>query len=152
MYVNKTLIKCQTWEVSFQEESKQPHRENSTYSRQDLPQALCQLLQPRFSDLISNVSTPINWSNPFLNPFILQPLQNVAPNSLLQGEGREFMENSFEQRLFSSLKEAVSPLSRSFLLLTSMLPFSESLWVHCYDFWDEDTETISNTQTLGAQH
>lgn len=125
-------------------------REDSTYSRQDLSQALC---QPRFSDLISNVSSPINWSNPFLNPFILLPLQKVAPNSLLQGVDSKFMDNSFEQRLFSSLKEAVSPLRRNcFLLLTSTLPFSESVWFHCYNFWHEGTETISNTKTLGAQH
>lgn len=94
-------------------ETKQPHsfllafavtssREDSIYSRQDLSQALCQLSQPRFSDLISNDFLPINWSNPFLNYFILLPIQKVAPNSLSQGVDCEFMANSFEQRLFSA--------------------------------------------------
>lgn len=99
-----------------------------TYTKQVLSQALCQLSQPRFSDLITNGSNPINWPNPFLNPFILLPLQKVAPNSLLQGADSVFMDNSFEQMLFSASEFHASLL---WIFVSSLL------WFLRWGYWND---------------
>lgn len=112
-------------------------REDSTYSRQDLSQALCQLSQPRFSDLISNDFLPINWSNPFLNYFILLPIQKVAPYSLSQGVDCEFMANSFEQRLFSASDFHASLL---WIFVSSLL------WFLRWGYWNDQQYSDFSTQ------
>lgn len=135
--VKKAVIKCQTWEVSSWEETcdagsdqraaelhavpgpDQWQRTAPTADR-DLPQAPPQLPQSWLSDLISSGSTPVNLSNPFLNPFILLALQKVAPPSLLQA---------------AAVAHGLLLNRGCSLFLTAMLPFSASLLAQCYDFW-----------------